>query len=414
MLNDLSGFLLLIPLLTYLYNSIDAKNEILKKVCLYISFLIIPLIIGFEFSNYNIDYPYANHSFSFSVILIIIGWIFTNNHWKKRIEYFIVPFSFLAVISSLFAFDNNYFIFNIMIFALILFNLYIIDKIKWNIINILPLLQLLIATIITIEEYHLTPIMYSLLFTFIILTLKFISDKKHKQFKIDINFNWYFVINILFYISFEIYVINTYLVLQLIPSILLTYLIYSQISKVSLKITKNILKTISILTLLIPYYKILNEMLIFITPYLHTELYILPFIILTIILKLKVWSHKEIMIKVEWILLLIISAILVIDALSTSTIYDAIIIGILSLTSIISGMHFKLKSYFFVGVGMLLLTLYTQTKPFWGNMPWWVYLLVGGIALITFASVYEFQKQNKKNFFQEQKNKFKTKFKEWK
>jgi hypothetical protein len=191
-------------------------------------------------------------------------------------------------------------------------------------------------------------------------------------------------------------------------------MIYSQIKRVNRILTKNILKTLLLISLLIPYYKIIDEIINSVSPYLRTELYVLPFILLTISLKLKIWSNKNVMVKVEWLLLLIISAILMTDALISSTIYDAIIIGVLSLASFLSGMSFKVKSYFFIGSGMLLLTIYTQTKPMWGNMPWWIYLLIGGITLIGFASFHEFQKQNKKNFLQNQKEKLKQKFKEWK
>jgi len=46
----------------------------------------------------------------------------------------------------------------------------------------------------------------------------------------------------------------------------------------------------------------------------------------------------------------------------SNTVYDAIILGPLSLSSMLGSMFFKQKSFFFVGAGVLLLNLLLQTK----------------------------------------------------
>jgi len=100
-----------------------------------------------------------------------------------------------------------------------------------------------------------------------------------------------------------------------------------------------------------------------------------------------------------------------------SRIYDAIIVGGLSLASIISGMHYRIKAYFFVGIGVLLLNVLLQTKSYWGNFPWWGYLILAGLTLIGFASSYELQKQkkdkDKKSFLQTKKEQLIKRFKDW-
>lgn len=98
---------------------------------------------------------------------------------------------------------------------------------------------------------------------------------------------------------------------------------------------------------------------------------------------------------IQLAILLIVATYLIIDALASNTIWDAIIIGTLSLISLIAGMFFRIKSYFFVGIGVLLLNLFIQTKPFWGNLPWWIYLILAGSTLIGIASYNEWQKQRK-------------------
>lgn len=93
--------------------------------------------------------------------------------------------------------------------------------------------------------------------------------------------------------------------------------------------------------------------------------------------------------------LILVSILLVQDGLASSTVYDALILGSLSLISILAGMFLKVKSYFFVGTGVLLLNVLLQTRPYWGNLPWWAYLLIAGSILITVASYNEWHKQKK-------------------
>ena len=80
-------------------------------------------------------------------------------------------------------------------------------------------------------------------------------------------------------------------------------------------------------------------------------------------------------------------------------------------------MQYRIKSYFFVGIGVLLLNVLLQTRPYWGNFPWWGYLIIAGLTLIGFASFYELQKQkkdkDKKSFLQTKKEQLIKKFKDW-
>jgi hypothetical protein len=49
----------------------------------------------------------------------------------------------------------------------------------------------------------------------------------------------------------------------------------------------------------------------------------------------------------------------------------------------LAGTFFRIKAYFFVGSGVLLLNVLLKTRPYWGNLPWWAYLLIAGSLLIT-------------------------------
>jgi hypothetical protein len=103
--------------------------------------------------------------------------------------------------------------------------------------------------------------------------------------------------------------------------------------------------------------------------------------------------------------------------LASNTVYDALIVGTLSLLSMLAGTFFRIKAYFFVGSGVLLLNVLLKTRPYWGNLPWWAYLLIAGSLLITVASYNEWQKQKtakgEEAFILLWKNNIIKKLKEW-
>ena len=204
--------------------------------------------------------------------------------------------------------------------------------------------------------------------------------------------------------------------LKLIPSLLVVYYLYRLINRFISILEKMIVKTITALSLLLPYYVTIAEFEW--NRYIKTEIVVLPFIVLTILLSTHTWkAYKEVMNRIQLIVLLIVTAFLVTDALNSDTIYDAMIVGVLSLASILSGMHYRIKAYFFVGICVLLLNVLLQTKPYWGNFPWWGYLVIAGLTLIGFASTYELQKQkkdsDKKSFLQTKKEQWIKRFKDW-
>ena len=204
--------------------------------------------------------------------------------------------------------------------------------------------------------------------------------------------------------------------MKLIPALLVVYYLFMLINRFTDAFAKRIVKTLAALSILLPYYTVLWEFEL--NQYIKTELFILPFIVLTIFLSRRTWQdYKNIMNRMQTVVLLLVTVVLVMDALESNTIYDAIIVGVLSLISIISGMQYRIKSYFFVGIGVLLLNVLLQTRPLWGNFPWWGYLVVAGLTLIGFAGFNELQKQKdrpeSKSFLQKKKEQFGNKFKDW-
>jgi hypothetical protein len=129
----------------------------------------------------------------------------------------------------------------------------------------------------------------------------------------------------------------------------------------------------------------------------------------------RTWSgFKKAAGSVELAVLLLVSAVLFKDILAHFYIEDAIIMGILSLFLIIGGMQLKIRSYFLVGTGTLLLNLFLQTREFWKSVPWWVYLLAAGLILIITASLNEMQKNGKSGRIKDKIQSFIDRFKKWK
>jgi hypothetical protein len=161
---------------------------------------------------------------------------------------------------------------------------------------------------------------------------------------------------------------------------------------IEFKTGKKVLQTLSSLFVMFAYYSFINQFEV--PAIIQTELNVLPWILLSYVITRKTWNLSEKMVaSVQYSLLGLIAALLMIDALQSYKVMDAIILGTLSFVSIIYGFISRQKSYFFTGMIVLLLNVLIQTRPYWGNMPWWVYLLLTGILLIGFASFNEFKKQ---------------------
>ena len=124
--------------------------------------------------------------------------------------------------------------------------------------------------------------------------------------------------------------------LKLIPSLLVVYFLYTLINRFTTILEKRIVKTMTVISILLPYYITLLEFDL--NQYIETELYTLPFIVLTILLSRNTWkNYKKVMTTIQSIVLLIVTCIIVADALNSNTIYDAIIVVF------IISLHFKAK-----------------------------------------------------------------------
>lgn len=381
---------------------------LITKMFLYACFTSFWIVV--HFAMYLLEFKeYAHYSFLGTSAVITILWALSKGAWRRIIAYYLVPFSLLgmSVFQLVLPYELNLFIATLLYVIGILF---IMHKEKWDIFNVIPLLITLYA--IGIYSYGLFEMtLFALLLTVIgFFSYRMIYRPENNVIIID----WYTVIG--FYTMLNLYnLTGEALWSKLLPGLLISGTILFQ-RKRMLNVSSKWVVFIAGAFLLQPYYTVLGN--ISIPTLIERELYVLPWIALVIFLKkVSDKQYQAIANYIQWAVLIIVSLLLIQDGLANSTIYDALILGTLALVSMLAGMTYQIKSFFFVGVGVLLLNVFLQTRPYWGNLPWWAYLLIAGSVLITVASYNEWHKQksadNKETIISIFKEKVINKIKKW-
>jgi hypothetical protein len=271
-----------------------------------------------------------------------------------------------------------------------------LHKLKWDLIAIIPLFFVFLATV-EFSFFNEMSKTQNLLLTggmgilFSVIgqihyKMIFKRGKKLQEIKID----GYTFISLLYFL-FMYYFENQSIWSNALPGVLIAVFIMLQRRRVP-AVYSVFIEILGGVFLLQPYYSIINILRV---PQLwDREAHVLPWVLLIIFIRLKLNGRYNNLTKpLEWIVLIYVSLLLIQDGLASNTIYDAIILGSLALLAMLAGMFLQLKAYFFVGSSVLLLNLFLQTRPYWGNMPWWGYLLIVGFILITVASFNEWNKQ---------------------
>ncbi len=391
--NERSLWSFLVAVGIYAVSTYMAHTEWKIKPLLYGTFttLFMTVTVTLENFHYNDKVHYA---FLITSLLMVIFWLTTNLFYKRRTSYYLVPFSILGIGSFLMVDPYGWFTFVLTIsyaVGLLIF----LHRVKWDLFNSLLLLLILMGTIqllgmTDIEEVY-KILLVACIGTGLLISGRLLNTSIYKvqdrRLKLIDSYTLFSFIFFGYMYTFQ----HELIWMKALPGILISAGLWIQRKRVPTSWFKFVV-FLSGGLLLQPYYAVVNEIIL--SPIWKQEVYVLPWIIIVVFLRRCMQgSYKKIINQIQWAVLLIVSLLLIKDGLESSTIYDALILGSLSLLSMLTGIFKRIKSYFFIGAGVLLLNVFLQTRPFWGNLPWWGYLLVTGSILIFVPSYNEWHKQ---------------------
>lgn len=156
---------------------------------------------------------------------------------------------------------------------------------------------------------------------------------------------------------------------------------------------KNLsLKFISNLFIILPIYKIINDGVYMFDIYLILknllEFYLLYFVVNYLFKNIKLRN----VLFIVGIILILLQVIFVLS------LYVGIYVGVLGIILLFYGYHTKKYKYFFsLGIIVTLINLIYQLNELWEMIPFWLYLLLGGLLLIGFVTYKEIKKSNIKD-----------------
>lgn len=418
----LSATYLFIPLGFYLYSAIQVKPGLLKQIYLYIALTFIPILLGVYGMQYEVfNVIQEGYVFVISSIVMFALYFVTKGFWKEKIDWYSTIFTVIGLWVFVLH-ETSLRIFEVgVVIPYLALVLWTFHRRKWTVFNGVPLIVTYFMWVeISAQLTEITMLLLSLGSFFVLILLgrvfhTFVYERTSTLLKLD----WYSIVGV----GYLLYAYNwinddATVWVKIIPVLLLSFFTFTLLNRVQDSFVQKVILSVGTIVLFIPYYMILNEYQTYIPALLEAEIYALPWIGVTVGLSMKIWrEYRKQVDYVQLAVLLVVTTYLTIDALQSNTIWDALIMGSLAVISILVGMQYRIKSYFFVGVGVLLLNVFLQTKPYWGNLPWWVYLLIGGSTLITAASYNEWQKQKHdqdgRDLLQNKIKRLLRSFKEW-
>ena len=388
---EMSIWSFIIAMVLYAFSTSLVSTEWKTKTFLYGTFTSLFLVIytGLIKFTHGID---SSYSFMITSGLILCYWLMAHTNYKFRTMYYFVPFSIVGILSFMmsYPFSLTLFIMTVLYSIVLLVFLHIQ---KWDTVTIIPLLFIFTATMQYLQLAQLADSWKWSITAGIGITLILIGRTLYKQLfrgKEKVQFDSYTLVAFVFLASCYMFQ-PEYLWGNLVPGILISAALWLQKTRIPVAWSKWVTLAAGVY-LLEPYYSLMYDLIL---PDLwRRELLVLPGLLVVIFLQRCLGeNYRKLSNRIQWAMLVMISLSLIQDGLESNTVYDALILGTLSLISMLAGMFLKIKSYFFVGAGVLLVNVLLQTRPLWGNMPWWAYLLIAGSILISVASYYEWHKQ---------------------
>lgn len=165
-----------------------------------------------------------------------------------------------------------------------------------------------------------------------------------------------------------------------------------------------ILKLFLVLKLIVAYIQVVNLSDIDI----GDGILIIPLLAWAVSSRYYIFKGKKIGYVLERMSLSALVLKLIANVMSLDTVSAMVVISIGIIVLVISYTK-KVKVYFLTSTAMIVLPLIKGTLDFWTLIPWWAYLLIVGITLLTMGSMAEKNKKNNKSL-KDLKAKF---FKDW-
>jgi hypothetical protein len=406
-----------VAILIYVLSLHLTKQVWLRYIFLYATYTSLAGLITTGLNQY-VD-SYQDHlPFVVTSGVVILIWFAMNLFFRKATMYYWVPFSIIGIVSCMNSGQFTFMQYSLTI-AYILSVLLFIHFMRWTLVPVVPLLLSFLATVEFTDSNEWEVNFNFLLTAGVGVALLIIGRLIYKQVVIVKDTKWpqvdvYSLTSFLFFIC--LYYFNLEIIwLHAFPGVLIAVGLYLQRGRIDKK-WSLITSTLAVFFLLEPYYSIVLRLDL---PNLWSrEIIALPFVLLAIFIRMF-WKGRfeQITNKIQWTVLIVVALALIQDGMASSTIYDALILGTLSLLSLLTGLFLRIKAYFLVGFGVLFLNVFLQTRPFWGNMPWWAYLLIVGSILIFVASYNEWHKQKvtkgERTLLSKVKEKMVEKWNEW-
>ncbi|CEG27326.1 hypothetical protein [Bacillus sp. B-jedd] len=362
----------------------------------------------------------AVYEFPATSFLLFLVWYLLKGNLKKWASFYLTAISLLGVVAMTFGDPFTSFAFCVTILYAA-GTLGLLHKMKWDLLGVIPVLMGYFSTMafLSVSSFFTNVTAYLILGAAGMIHVligkalyreMLVFNSEVEKSKID----WYTIASVLYFGSMFSYHLENIL-LAALPGLLISISIWLQRRRVGNK-AGFFVPFFAGAFLLQPYYAVIGRLEI--PALFEREVYFLPLIALIIFLR---WSmkgrYRNITSKLQWAVLIFTALVLIQDGLQSNTVYDALILGTLSLAAMLAGMFLRIKSYFFTGKGVLLLNVLLQTRPFWGNLPWWGYLLAVGSLLIGIASYNEWKKtkqpDGREPFATRLKQKIRAYMKDW-
>ncbi|CDQ20306.1 hypothetical protein [Halobacillus karajensis] len=415
--NPVHPLILIVPLVVYLFSSWAAVREWEVQTMLYAAMSIVFLQILTVPSTYGLwENTPKEYAFFVSSILFSLLWWVIPPLWQKRVEGYIVPFSIfglIMIVTEKVVTGPPVLLTGLGYAVLILFFLH---QREWWLVRFIPLGLTLVVWEKADISWSLLPLTSALVTC--IAALAGMGRIFHERLvgpgtRADA-YSWAALAYIAYLSRYTVWDESVWI--RILPVLLLGGWLFLGANRWFEKWVRSSFYSGAAASMYVVYLMILEAYREPAPDLFLAEFEVLPIIGVLTLLRRRVWSaSKEVMNWVQFAALLFIAGYLVVDAIQSHTIWDAWIIGGLSLLSMVTGMQLRIKSYLLVGMGVMIFNILYQTRPYWGNVPWWVYLLIAGLVLIGIASYNEWQKQRSESDSQgEQKwRKVWKAFKKW-